>query len=56
MLYALLGAVAIGLVLGLLGLGLALADRVARSNGGRLTLDGAEPHGLRAILTVPAAP
>lgn len=38
------------------GLGLALADRVARSNGGRLTLDGAEPHGLRAVLAVPAAP
>ncbi|GAB5550102.1 MAG: HAMP domain-containing sensor histidine kinase [Sandaracinaceae bacterium] len=38
------------------GLGLALADRVARSNGGRLTLGEAEPHGLRAILAVPAAP
>ena len=37
------------------GLGLALADRVARSNGGRLSLDGAEPHGLRAVLSLPAA-
>lgn len=38
------------------GLGLALADRVARTHGGTLTFADAEPHGLRATLTLPAAP
>lgn len=35
------------------GLGLALAARVAQTHDGWLTLDGAKPHGLRAILAMP---
>ncbi|OZC01429.1 sensor histidine kinase [Rubricoccus marinus] len=35
------------------GLGLALADRVARSHGGRLDLASADPHGLRVVLSIP---
>ena len=37
------------------GLGLAIADRVARAHGGRLTLHSAPGQGLRARLVLPAA-
>ncbi|SFS12512.1 sensor histidine kinase [Sphingomonas jatrophae] len=35
------------------GLGLAIAQSVAESHGGRLELTGTEPHGLTAIITLP---
>jgi signal transduction histidine kinase len=37
------------------GLGMTIVDRLAGANGGRLTLRGRDPHGLRAILEFPAA-
>ena len=38
------------------GLGLAIADRVATARGGTLSLGTADPHGLRARLTLPLEP
>ncbi|KQM21153.1 hypothetical protein ASE73_05575 [Sphingomonas sp. Leaf24] len=38
------------------GLGLAIADRIAVAHGGRLILDNRQPHGLRATLSLPSRP
>lgn len=37
------------------GLGLAITRKLAESLGGKLTLEGAEPHGTRAVLSFPHA-
>jgi signal transduction histidine kinase len=37
------------------GLGLAIVDALARASGGRLHLNTAHPHGLLAIVRLPAA-
>jgi two-component system sensor histidine kinase KdpD len=36
------------------GLGLTIAQEIARSHGGRLRVEDAEPHGARFVLTLPA--
>jgi signal transduction histidine kinase len=38
------------------GLGLAIVDRLVRASGGRLHLRTARPHGLLAVVQLPAAP
>ncbi|WP_082442193.1 ATP-binding protein [Sphingomonas sp. Leaf257] len=38
------------------GLGLAIADRVAVAHGGRLILGNQQPRGLRATLSLPSHP
>ena len=38
------------------GLGLAIVDRLVRASGGRLHLRTARPHGLLAVVRLPAAP
>jgi signal transduction histidine kinase len=37
------------------GLGLTLADAIIKAHGGALTLQNRSPHGLAAIVTLPAA-